>query len=152
MTSPDTAEFPAYDFYTHFYDALPHSRAYSEFCRQLYGLDLGQHGFAGMAQVEALLDAVQLKAGEKALDIGCGDGRLAEYISDRTGASVTGLDLIPAAIASGLERTQLKRGPPVVRAPATSARWLASSSQRASTSSSRSTHSTSPTSPIRFGR
>jgi ubiquinone/menaquinone biosynthesis C-methylase UbiE len=110
MTSPETDEFPTLDFYTHFYDALPHSRAYSEFCRQLYGLDLGQQGFSDMDQVHALLDAVGLEPGASALDIGCGDGRMTETISNRTGACVTGLDLIPAAIERGLKRTESKRG------------------------------------------
>jgi len=109
MPSPATDEFPALDFYTRFYAALPRSRAYAEFCRQLYGADFGQHGFAGMAQLQALLDAVKLLPGEQALDLGCGDGRMAEYISDLTGASVTGLDLVPGSIAHALARTQPKR-------------------------------------------
>lgn len=109
MTEPKPDEFQALDFYTQFYDALPRSRAYSEFCRQLYGLDLGQQGFSDMKQIGALLDAVQLKPGERALDLGCGDGRISEYISDTTGAHLTGLDLIPAGIAGALRRTEVKR-------------------------------------------
>ncbi len=108
MTTPDTTEFPALAFYTRYYDALPRSPVYSDFCRQLYGLDLGQHGFSDMAQVQALLDAVSLGPGESALDLGCGDGRIAETISDRTGAHVTGLDLIPTGIAQALARTHDK--------------------------------------------
>jgi ubiquinone/menaquinone biosynthesis C-methylase UbiE len=109
MSAVDANEFPALDFYARFYDALPRSRAYSEFCRQLYGMDLGQQGFCDLAQIDALLDAVQLQPGDGALDLGCGDGRIAEYVSDRTGARVTGLDLIPAAISRALERTEGKR-------------------------------------------
>jgi cyclopropane fatty-acyl-phospholipid synthase-like methyltransferase len=105
----DTTEFAALDFYTRFYDALPRSHAYSEFCRRLYGADLGQHGFSDMAQVEALLYAAQLCPGETALDLGCGDGRLAEYVADRTGARVTGLDLLSNAIAAAAARTAAKR-------------------------------------------
>ncbi len=70
MTAPETDEFPTLDFYTRFYDALPRSPAYAEFCRQLYGMDLGQQGFSDMEQLHALLDAVQLRPGERALDIG----------------------------------------------------------------------------------
>lgn len=109
MTVAETAEFEAIDFYARYYRALPQSPAYSEFCRQLYGMDLGQHGFSDMAQIDALLDAVQVGAGEAALDIGCGDGRIAEYVCDRTAACVTGLDLAPAAIEAALTRTHSKR-------------------------------------------
>jgi SAM-dependent methyltransferase len=109
MTASETKEFPALDFYTQFYDTLPRSSAYAELCRRLYGMDLGQHGFADTAQLHALLDAVQLQPRELALDVGCGDGRMAEYISDRTGARVTGLDLIPASIGRAVERTASKR-------------------------------------------
>ena len=109
MTTPENDELPALDFYTRFYDALPHSQAYARFCRQLYGADLGQQGFADVAQVQALLDAVRLMPGDRALDIGCGDGRMAEYVSDETGAHLTGLDLIPAAIARAVLRTEPKR-------------------------------------------
>lgn len=109
VTSSEPDEFPALDFYTRFYAALPRSRAYAEFCRQLYGADFGQQGFSDMAQVHALLDVVKLRPGERALDLGCGDGRMAEYVSDLTGACVTGLELIPSSIDRARERTQPKR-------------------------------------------
>ncbi|MGE5603882.1 MAG: class I SAM-dependent methyltransferase [Nitrososphaerales archaeon] len=109
MTTSETNDFSALDFYTRFYDALPRSPAYAELCRRLYNANLGQHGFADMDQLHALLDAVQLRLGERGLDIGCGDGRMAEYISDRTGARITGLDLIPTGITRAVERTASKR-------------------------------------------
>ena len=70
---------------------------------------MGQHGFSDMAQVESLLYAAQLRTGESALDLGCGDGRLAEYIAGRTGARVTGLDLMPDAIAAACVRAATRR-------------------------------------------
>lgn len=105
----DVDEFQADNFYARYYAALPKSRAYAEFCRRLYGADMGQHGFADMAQVDALLDALALLPGEAALDIGCGDGRIAEYIADRTRACVTGLDLTQAAVDAAIARTAAKR-------------------------------------------
>ncbi len=134
MTASETGEFPALDFYTRYYDALPRSPSYSQFCRQLYGMDLGQHGFCDMAQLDALLDAVQLKPGESALDIGCGDGRMAENISDRTMACLTGLDLIPTAVEHGQRRTEPKAGRLRVRRRATRGRWSNCSRPHASTS------------------
>jgi cyclopropane fatty-acyl-phospholipid synthase-like methyltransferase len=106
---PDSDGFAALDFYTRFYDALPRSRAYSEFCRRLYGADMGQHGFSDMAQIDALLDAARVRHGEAALDIGCGDGRIAEYVSERTGAHVAGLELSPVAVAAAHARSARKR-------------------------------------------
>jgi cyclopropane fatty-acyl-phospholipid synthase-like methyltransferase len=96
------------DFYTRYYAAVAHSAAYAEFCRRGYGQDFGQHGFADMAQVDALLGLVCLAPGDRVLDLGCGTGGIAEYISDCTGAHVTGVDFIPEAIRQAQERTTTK--------------------------------------------
>jgi SAM-dependent methyltransferase len=45
----------------------------------------------------------------RALDLGCGNGGMAEYISDVTGAHVTGIDYIPEAIRQARGRAQSKR-------------------------------------------
>jgi cyclopropane fatty-acyl-phospholipid synthase-like methyltransferase len=74
----------------------------------VYGKDLGQHGFADMEQLEMLLQVTQLRRGQCALDLGCGDGRIAEYLSDRSGAHFTGLDYIPQAIEQARQRTAAK--------------------------------------------
>jgi ubiquinone/menaquinone biosynthesis C-methylase UbiE len=44
------------------------------------------------------------------LDIGCGNGKIAEYISDVSEAEVTGIDYIPEAIAQARRRTVSKQG------------------------------------------
>ena len=97
------------DFYTRYYAAIAAGRAYAEFCERAYGRDLGQHGFADMAQIDALLGEIHLAPGDRVLDLGCGNGGIAEYISDSTGAHVTGLDFIPEAIRQAQERTAAKR-------------------------------------------
>jgi SAM-dependent methyltransferase/GNAT superfamily N-acetyltransferase len=96
---------PMRDFYTRYYAAIATSGTYAEFCERAYGRDFGQHGFADMAQVDALLDVTRLAPGDRVLDLGCGNGGIAEYISDTTGALVTGLDFIPEAIRQAQERT-----------------------------------------------
>jgi cyclopropane fatty-acyl-phospholipid synthase-like methyltransferase len=96
------------DFYDAFYTALEHSQAHHLFCERVYGKDLGQHGFADMEQLEMLLQVTQLRRGQCALDLGCGDGRIAEYLSDRSGAHFTGLDYIPQAIEQARQRTAAK--------------------------------------------
>ena len=96
------------DFYEHFYSAIEQSQAHAAFCERVFGQDLGQHGFADMEQLHKLIEVTQPGPNSRVLDLGCGDGRIAEYISDVTGAHVTGLDFIPAAIGHAQQRTAAK--------------------------------------------
>jgi SAM-dependent methyltransferase len=96
------------DFYDAFYTTIEHSQAHHLFCERVYGKDLGQHGFADMEQLELFLQVTQLRPNQRALDLGCGDGRIAEYLSDRSGAHFTGLDYIPQAIEQARQRTVAK--------------------------------------------
>jgi cyclopropane fatty-acyl-phospholipid synthase-like methyltransferase len=97
-----------WDFYDNFYRATATSTVHSEFCTRVFGLDLCQHGFADMAQLDALIAAAQLGPEQHVLDLGCGTGLIAEYLSDRSGAHVTGLDYVPDAIRQACERTRAK--------------------------------------------
>ncbi len=97
-----------YDFYTTYYNAVAHSRAHAEFCESAYGKNLAQHGFMTMEQLDKLIGVTRLGAQNRVLDLGCGNGLIAEYISDMTGACVMGVDYIPAAVASARERTRAK--------------------------------------------
>ena len=56
-----------------------------------------------------MLELLKLSKRSKVLEIGCGNGKMAEYISDLTQASVTGIDYIPEAIEQATRRTQNKR-------------------------------------------
>ncbi len=62
-----------------------------------------------MVVLEDLLARFELKPGDHLLDLGCGAGIIAKYISDQTGARVTGLDYAAPAIAVANERTANKR-------------------------------------------
>ncbi len=95
-----------WDFYDNFYRATAASAAHREFCTRVFGLDLCQHGFADVTQLDALMVAAQLRPGQRVLDLGCGVGLIAEYLADRSGAHVTGLDYVPDAIRQAPERTQ----------------------------------------------
>lgn len=96
------------DFYNAFYSAVEHSPAHHIFCERLFGKDLCQHDFADMQQIELLLQVTRLAPAVRVLDIGCGNGMIAEYLSDRSGAHLTGLDYIPHAIRQAQERTAAK--------------------------------------------
>jgi ubiquinone/menaquinone biosynthesis C-methylase UbiE len=91
--------------YQRLYSAARASAAHSLFCERVYGEDLCQEGQSDMAEVADLLGRLDLKAGDRVLDLGCGSGVLAEYISDQTGAQVTGLDYAASAIEEAKRRT-----------------------------------------------
>ncbi len=95
-------------FYERFYEAVSRSPSHAAFCERVFGRNLCQHGFADIKQIDALIEATHLGPGQRALDLGCGNGMITETISDRTGAHVTGLDYIPAAIRQAQERTAAK--------------------------------------------
>jgi ubiquinone/menaquinone biosynthesis C-methylase UbiE len=97
-----------WDWYRRYYSVAPRSRAYAAFCQRLYGRDLCQHGFADMRQVDRLLAVMYLEPGRNVLELGCGSGGIAEYISDLTGAHLTGLDNVPEAIALAEHRALSK--------------------------------------------
>lgn len=62
-----------------------------------------------MTALGELLARLELKPGDKLLDLGCGAGVISEYVSDRTGAMVTGIDYAASAIAAATARTGDKR-------------------------------------------
>lgn len=85
------------------------SKAYSIFCERVFGKDLSQFNVLDMEQLDTLIKKLELKPGEVALDLGCGNGRIAEYISDFTGAKVIGLDFAAELIGEAQRRTVHKR-------------------------------------------
>jgi ubiquinone/menaquinone biosynthesis C-methylase UbiE len=96
------------EFYNAFFTAVEHSQAHHIFCERVFGKDLGQHGFTNLEQLELLMQVTQLGPAQRALDLGCGNGLIAEYLSDCTGAHITGLDYIPQAIDQAQQRTASK--------------------------------------------
>ena len=101
---------PIYYFYRDFYAAIEHSQAFDAYATQVFGKNLGQHGFSDLGEIHLMLDKLRLSKSAIVLDIGCGSGKIAEYVSDLTGASVTGIDYAPEAVSQALERTAEKRG------------------------------------------
>jgi SAM-dependent methyltransferase len=103
----------AYPFCAYTYDAYyshaAASPAHAAFCEQVYGRDLCQGGIADMAEVDKLIEVVGVRRGQHVLDLGCGNGMIAEYVSDVTGACITGIDVSRVGIQQALKRTQQKR-------------------------------------------
>lgn len=92
------------DWYERYYTAMPRSQAYAEFCRRVFGEDLGQHGFADRNQVQQLVHAVEVRPAERLLDIGCGPGGIVAGIAADTGAYAVGLDYVEQAVALAVSR------------------------------------------------
>lgn len=63
-----------------------------------------------MESIHDLIAYMEIQEGDKVLDLGCGAGGIAEYISDTTGAHVTGLDYAASAIETAAVRTSAKQG------------------------------------------
>jgi ubiquinone/menaquinone biosynthesis C-methylase UbiE len=96
-------------YYQYYYPAAQASKAHSELCIRVFGKDLTQDGQADMESLNALIDHLQIGENEKVLDLGCGAGGISEYLSDETGAHVTGLDYAATAIETAKGRTESKR-------------------------------------------
>lgn len=99
---------PIWYWYGDFYAAIDGSSAFSTYCERVFGRDLSQHGFADMPQLERLVAALDLCSNSRVLDIGCGNGKMAEHVSDSTGAHVTGVDYVPLGVAQAIHRTRPK--------------------------------------------
>ena len=95
--------------YQNFYTAAHASKAHSEFCERVFGRDLCQEGQTDMPALKHLQDLLKLRPTDKVLDLGCGAGVIAEFVSDETGAHVVGLDYSQQAIDAANERTLTKR-------------------------------------------
>jgi ubiquinone/menaquinone biosynthesis C-methylase UbiE len=95
-------------YYQQFYEKAHISHAHTRFCEQVYGMDLCQEGLMDMESIHDLIDRLKLKPGQRLLDLGCGAGGISEYISDQTGAHVTGLDSSASAISTARARTENK--------------------------------------------
>jgi SAM-dependent methyltransferase len=97
-------------FYTRYYAAVASSRANGIYCERLFGANFCQHGFCELTHLNHLVQVTGLRVGLRALDLGCGNGGIAEYIADQSGAHVTGIDLVPDAIRQAWPRAQAKPG------------------------------------------
>lgn len=104
------SDLPLKAFYEGFYQTAEHSETLGEYCTRLYGIDFSQDGFSDFNQINELIGRLDLNSGSKILDIGCGNGKMCEYIHDKTGAAVYGFDYSYTAIHSAIARTRDKNG------------------------------------------
>ena len=62
--------------------------------RETYGDDLGQSGWLTADELERFAEWLELGAGSRLLDVGCGSGGPALRLAATTGATVVGVDLL----------------------------------------------------------
>jgi SAM-dependent methyltransferase len=86
------------DFYQAHYRQFDSELA-SSMRREIYGEDLGQTGWRSVAEQAEIAALLDLGPGRQLLDIGCGSGGPTLALAERTGCSVTGLDVEAAGIA-----------------------------------------------------
>lgn len=95
-------------FYNEFYTRAATSPAHARFCERVYGKNLVQHGMADMEQVDWMVRTLGLGPHSRVLELGCGNGGVGEYISDNSGAHLTGVDGSEVGITQAVERTRAK--------------------------------------------
>jgi cyclopropane fatty-acyl-phospholipid synthase-like methyltransferase len=97
---------PEWDF---LYRMMDESPAFRQYCWAAHENPMVQMNELDKETLERMFELLRLNKTSRVVDIGCGNGCLAEWISDRSGAQVTGIDISPYAIGSALTRTKIKR-------------------------------------------
>jgi len=85
--------------YEEFYRRGNNSKAFSKFCISTFGIDLSQDGFADKEQMDLMIEFADINNNDICLDIGCGNGRIDEYINIKTNAHIHGIDYSKSAIS-----------------------------------------------------
>jgi len=102
---PPEAE-PEWDF---LYRMMETSPAFRQYCQAAHANPMIQINEMDNETLELIFELLRLDSSSQVIDVGCGNGYIAECISDRSGAHVSGIDISPYAIQSANERTKAKR-------------------------------------------
>lgn len=84
------------------------SEAYGQFCDRVFGKNLCQYNAMDMKQLDKMLECLNLNDAKLVLDLGCGIGKVTEYISNKTGAKIIGVDFSTKAIEWAQNNIQTK--------------------------------------------
>ena len=77
-----------------------HADLYAEIRRDAFGEDIGQTSWLTAEEQDRFLGSLELTRGKRLLDVACGSGGPALRIVEKTGCSVTGVDLHEDAITA----------------------------------------------------
>ena len=98
-----------YHAYQDFYQMANESEVFQAYCKRAFGEDFSQDGFSDVNQLNKILALVDLNTNSCVLDIGCGNGKMLEYIHHKTGAEIYGFDYSENAIEAAVQRTGLQQ-------------------------------------------
>lgn len=90
-----------YDLY---FDLDRKSKVHSQFCEEVYGLDLSQHGLIDQQELSHLMQHMKANNFDNILDVGCGNGRITEYLAKQLHGQFVGLDISSEGIRLANER------------------------------------------------
>jgi 2-polyprenyl-3-methyl-5-hydroxy-6-metoxy-1,4-benzoquinol methylase len=99
----------AVERYSAIFRRVMNSPTYAQFSEAVYGRNLCQFNVVDEEQLQRLFSDLKLSSSHSVLDLGCGPGFVSEYISDTTGANVTGVDIAREIIELANVRTEQKR-------------------------------------------
>jgi ubiquinone/menaquinone biosynthesis C-methylase UbiE len=91
------------------YRMMDESPAFRQYCQAAHANPMIQINEMDNETLELMIDLLRLDSSSRVVDVGCGNGYIAEWFSDRSGAYVTGIDISPYAIQSANDRTRDKR-------------------------------------------
>lgn len=98
------------DFYDDCLIRSAESAAHAIFCEKVFGKNLCQYNVLDMEQLDTMLGKMNLQTNQLVLDIGCGVGKISEYIAERTGVSIIGIDNAPKVIEWAQKNTKTELG------------------------------------------
>src|SRR5215471_13689509 len=85
------------------------TQLYAEIRREAYGEDIGQSSWITADEQDKFLSLLGTSSEHKLLDVACGSGGPALRIAEKTGCSVTGVDIHDQAIAVAKALTTEKK-------------------------------------------
>ncbi len=100
-------EVPVFKYEYDYYFALEqNSKAHQQFCLEVYGADFSQHGLIDQLELQVLIEQLKHHQHANIIDIGCGNGRITEYLTGLVNSQFLGIDISAQAIQVAQERNQ----------------------------------------------
>ena len=76
------------------------SAAFAAYCTDAFGMNIAQDSLADKRQIDYLLNYVHFNGNDVGLQIGSGNGKVAAYVAEQTGARMTGIERSEEAVAN----------------------------------------------------
>jgi cyclopropane fatty-acyl-phospholipid synthase-like methyltransferase len=97
------------EWYSNYFKRTAESAAHKKFRMQLLGTDrIHTYSSTNLKQIDKIIEVLKPDGNSKLLELGSGDGSIAEYISERTGATIIGIDFSREAIEQSKNKTKGK--------------------------------------------